>query len=36
MIFHATEVSGLKVGASNWVFFTLDTGDMPFTYTLRN
>lgn len=36
MIFHATEVSGLKVGASNWVFFTLDTSDMPFTYTLRN
>lgn len=36
MIFHATEVSGLKVGASNWVFFTLDTGDMPFTYSLRN
>lgn len=36
MIFHATEVSGLKVGASNWVFFKLDTGDMPFTYSLRN
>jgi len=36
MIFHATEVSGLKVGASNWVFFTLDKSEMPVSYSYRN